>query len=673
MQNIYSDRTNLITNPGFESGTSGWGTQSVTLAQSSEQKFAGSYSGKATVTSLAVNPAILWTPGTDLTIGNTYIVSAWFYAGVGDQVFIYGDCLSQSYVEALGTGTWQQLELEAVASATSGNIEFGVGKTSISVAEFFYVDSATLMLISTEANEEFAARGEAAARKISHSAMFSWKKDLLSTIRFFTIGMSTIGGNDVVSGDTGAIPNYTKYRFDDESENVMRMEWDRELIEPVGGLTKALGQVTLDNTSGRYTPRYAGGESELFTASYLPRRPVNLQAGFHYDGIDHTIPQFVGLTSGAPTIDARTRTITYKTEDFMGYLQNRYVDTDAMYTSIRSDQAVEQFLINSGFSTSQYDLDEGLNTIPFALFEKGTKAGKYLNDITVAEGARMYQTEDGIIKWQNRQAWQNFPYLNVQRVIGTPQVIEARTPDTSHIINVVEIKSKIRTKRPEQIIFRSASGGDGIPIAESADTEVFIDFQDPVLTMTTPGSGNQASFYRTNSSVDGTGSDMNGSVSIVRVDKFARAAKLIFRNASATPAYLTELVVTGRPAQYIKDIYYRDKRGISVTAFEEQPFLLENDYIQDETWADSYAQLILDDYSNPTLIQELVIMAIPELQFGDLISWQGQYWRVYAIKSKVDPAVGYVQELRILQQANTLASYFRIGVSVIGGTDRIAS
>ncbi len=510
-------------------------------------------------------------------------------------------------------------------------------------------------------------------RSISHSLLVSWKKDLLPTITLFTIGVSSIGGNDIIAGDTGAVPNWNKYVFEDESDRLMYAEWSRELNEPTGGLTKALAEFRLDNTSRRYTPDYSGGDSVISTASYLPRRPVNIQAGFNYGGIDHNIPQFIGLTSKPPIIDSRSRSAAFEAEDFIGYLQNQYVDTDTMFTSIRTDQAIEQFLVSSGFSTSQYDLDAGISVIPFALFEKGTKAGTYLNQLVQAENGRMYQDEEGIIRFQNRQAWDVFPYFNVQRVITTSQVIDARTPDTSHLINVVEVKSKVRAKQPEQIIFRSATG-DGLPVQATSTKEVFMNFEDPVLSMTTPSATGTASYFKANSSIDGTGTDLTSSISVQRVSRFARAAKIIFYNSSATDAYITELVVTGRPAKLIKDIYYRDQRGISVTAYEEQPYLVENDYIQDESWADSYAQLILNDFSQPENIQELVIRAIPELQFGDLISWQGKYWRVFGISTKLDPHAGFIQTIKILQRNEaTTTSYFRIGISVIGGNDKIAA
>ena len=139
---------------------------------------------------------------------------------------------------------------------------------------------------------------------------------------------------------------------------------------------------------------------------------------------------------------------------------------------------------------------------------------------------------------------------------------------------------------------------------------------------------------------------------------------------SNVSAFVNSIDVFGRPARLIKDIYVRAQDDSSVTAYEERPLFLENDFIQDQSWANSLAQILIDDYSEPDKIQRLTIRAIPELQRGDLVSWQGRYWRIYGIKARLSPSYGFLQELTLLQR--TITSYFRIGISLIGGTDKIA-
>ena len=71
--------------------------------------------------------------------------------------------------------------------------------------------------------------------------------------------------------------------------------------------------------------------------------------------------------------------------------------------------------------------------------------------------------------------------------------------------------------------------------------------------------------------------------------------------------------------------------------------LWTNPYIKDVTWADSYHAVNSSRLLKPESLQKITIRAIPELQMGDLISWQGRYWRVYDIKSKLSPEVGFIQ------------------------------
>lgn len=509
--------------------------------------------------------------------------------------------------------------------------------------------------------DSFSVEERDATRSISSNLQVAWKKDYRPGIVFFQIGVSSIGGNDIIQGGEGVTSDWNKYLYEDETENITFAAWERGLNQPTGGVSKALAEVRLDNTSGRYTPRYAGGTSALFTAVNLPRRPLNLQAGFNYNGIDNNIAQFIGITTEPPIIDRRSKTISLKAADFIDYLQNRYVDNESMFTAQRSDQVIEQLLINSGFSTSQYDLDYGINIIPFGEFQIGQRFGDIIQKIVQAENGIFWQDEEGRLRFQNRQAWDNYPYFNVQRVITTSQVIEARTPDTSHLVNVVEVKAKPRVKQPARLMWSIQSP---LEVPSRQNTDLFINFDDPMLEIYDPGN------IVVNTAIDGSGTDISSSMQIKSISKFARACKIVFYNNSTTPGYVTGLTIYGRPAVVAKDIYLRAQDDSSVTAYEQQPLLIENDYINSSDWANSYAQMILADYAEPENIQEIVIRAIPELQLGDLISWQGRYWRVFGIKSKIDPSSGFVQELKLLQR--TIKTYFRIGISVIGGTDMIA-
>lgn len=522
-------------------------------------------------------------------------------------------------------------------------------------------------------NETWSATEVASARRVAEGVQVAWKKDYRSTIRIFTIGSSAIGGNDIVGGPAGVQSAWNRYLYNDESSRVLSLAYERELNMPLGGLTKALADVRLDNTSGRYTPRYAGGTSELFTA-ILPRRPIVINAGFNYAGVDNMVPQFVGVTDKSVKLDSRGRTASLHATDFIGFLQNQYVDKTAMFTTERTDVVIENLLSQAGFGTAQYDLDTGINIVKFGLFEQGTRFADIIDELVRSEYGHFYQDEEGVLRFENRQHWSNYPHYNVQRVVATSQVIEARMPETDHIINVVEVKSSPREVTSSQLIWQTGGyGGAGVVTLPVGNTEVWASYNDPIFSITTPvsnGTTGQTSFFVANTESDGSGTDVTSSVTLKSITNFAQTSKLVFTNSYSTEVFITTLDIWGRPARKTGDIYYKSKIGSSITAYEEQPIVIENKYIQDSSWAQSLANLILQDFAEPENLQELTIRAIPELQFGDLISWQGHHWFVYGIATKIDPSEGFTQTLKLLQRS--ISTYMRIGVSTIGGSDRIA-
>lgn len=515
----------------------------------------------------------------------------------------------------------------------------------------------------------FTAEERDSVRSIAQNLQVSWKRFSTLGSRTFTIGVSTIGGNDVIGINPGAIGSPSNYKYFDETDYVTSLAWERGLNMPIGGLNKALAEAVLDNTSGRFTPRYMGGQSELFTA-ILPRRPMIINAGFEISGVDEVIPQFAGIFTKQPNVDMRRREVRIQAADYIDFFKNRFLDNEVMFTGQRTDQVYEDLLVSLGLSTAQYDLDMGINTIPFGIFPRGTSFAHIFHQLAEAENGNFYQDESGIFRFENRQHWDSSPHNTVSRIVLTGQVIEAETPSEDHIINVVEINANVRNKQPEQVIF-NLNAFDSIYLAANEVTEVFVNFEDPILAMITPSEGGQDSFFIANTADDGSGTDMTSSVSIVRVDQFAEAAKLHIRNSSTTTnVYITSLVISGRPAKIERELYYRAEDDSSLTAYEERKLTVENDFIQNETWAESLAQMILDDYAEIENLQRITIRAMPSLQLGDLVSWQGRYWRIFNIKTRLSPSEGFIQELMLLQRE--IRTYFRIGISTIGSEDRIS-
>jgi len=513
----------------------------------------------------------------------------------------------------------------------------------------------------------FTAEEKDSVRSIVEGLLISWHRQNLLGNKTFTIGVSTIGGNHIIGINPGAIGSPGNYKYFDETSHITHLGWERGFNMPTGGLTVGMAEANLDNTSGRFTPRYMGGNSELFTA-ILPSRPMIINAGFKIKGVDTTLPEFAGIISEQPNVDMRDRSVSLKAFDYMSYFQNKYLDRSAIFTAQRTDQIMSTLLINQlGMSTAQFDLDYGINIIPFGIFDIGTKMSDIFGQLAEAENGHFYQDESGIFKFENRQHWDSAPFNQVQRVISTSMVLGAEAPSSDHLINVVEVKSTLRAKQPLRPImdFNSST-----PIAPNSTVDLFFNYDSPVLQVITPSATGSDSYYAANSATDDSGIDVTSSVTVKEISNFATTSKITFKNSSSSTVFLNHVVISGREAAEISSLYTRLQDDSSVTAYDIHSLSIENPLIQNSDWANSYAQMILNDFSNIENLQQITIRAVPELQLGDLISWQGRYWRVFDIKTTIDPAVGFIQELMLLQR--NITTYFRIGISTIGSKDSIA-
>lgn len=504
----------------------------------------------------------------------------------------------------------------------------------------------------------FTAEERDSTRGIAHSLLASWKKENSTSSRTFTIGVSEIGGEDLIGlSGIGGIGNPGDYVYTDESDYVMSMGWERELNMPVGGLSRAFADAELDNTSGRFLPSYMGGSSELFTA-ILPRRPVILNAGFYVSGVAEQVPVMSGLFKRQPQVDVRSRQVNIDAEDYVGFFESKYVDETSLYTGITTDVLLETIFNESGMTTAQYEIDAGLNTIPFTIIESGAKFSDIINELAIAENGHVFQDEEGIFHFWNRLHFDSGVFTSVQRTIFPHQVLNAESPNEDHIINVVEVSGDIYEKRSTQQIF---SLTEAIPISAGVPKEVFASLEDPVLEVT-----GQTIAGAVNA--DGSGGSIT--VNVASRSVFAQAVKYVLTSSST--GFVTQLDINGRSAVSNENLYVRKVDDSSLTAYEERPLTINNRYIQDRSWADSLSQLILNSYSEPDNLQKITIRAMPELQLGDLVSYLNFDWRIYGIRANLDPGGGFTQELIMLKDVASETSYFQIGISSIGGTHVIS-
>jgi hypothetical protein len=419
---------------------------------------------------------------------------------------------------------------------------------------------------------------------------------------------SVVGGVDLVRGAGEPDINETDYyKYDDETARVVRLEYERNLIEPLGGIAVAMADIVLDNTDLRFTPGYDGTIGDYI----LPNRPVKIFIGFEVDGVIETVSIIEGL-SLQPREDKAGRTVAISVYDFMESINTKPQET-TIYTSQRSDEIIEDILSRAGIGASNYALDTGLNTIGFAWFEKGQTAGRRIRRLCEAEEAIFFQDETGILRFENRDKYSESPYDAPAWTIEPEHILEWMGEENSEIINRVIVRGAPRSVKAEAEVWRDGVEEEVDP--NGGTLTIWADFEDPVSDLTDPAANTDYTAY---TATGGGGVDITANVSIVMTE-FTKAAKLVITNNSNKKAYINLLKLRGTPATVdyeIKEVWQDDD---SVDTYNEHQKEVENPYIDDRDFAEDMAANIVRRHKDPLAVLKLKIRGIPQLQLRDWV------------------------------------------------------
>jgi len=462
----------------------------------------------------------------------------------------------------------------------------------------------------------FSSLCTATIRPIRARLLVAWTR-VVGEQNFSIVGSSVVGGIDIVQGVGDVAINDSDYfMYFDETSRVIRLEYERHLLEPLGGLSMAMADIVLDNSDLRFTPDY----NATIGTALRPNRPIKMFVGFDVQDQTKTIPIIEGLTR-QPKEDKANRTVTITVYDFLKSLNEQPLES-AIYTEQRSDQIIADVLSDAGIGASKYELDQGLNTVGFAWFEKGQTAGERIRLLCEAEEAIFFQDELGMLRFENRDKYSASPYDAVVWTIEPSDILGWKQDFSSQIINRVIIKGKPRSVKGETEIWR-----DGIEeeIPATGSLTIWAEFEDPVSDITQPAS---ATDYEAHAAPNGAGADITADISIVMTE-FTKAAKLVITNANAGIAYMNLLKLRGTPATIdyeIKEVFQDDT---SIVDYSEQQKEIENPFIDKTAFAKNMAQNITRRHKNPTSVIRVKIRGVPQLQLRDRIKVRDQDLNTY--------------------------------------------
>lgn len=492
-------------------------------------------------------------------------------------------------------------------------------------------------------SETFKSNAIARNRKPTAQLAVSWLRNYAGA-NFFTIGVSTIGGPDVIKGENNTIAESDRYEYYDESNYLMSIEIDRWIEEPIFSVVRGLCDFIIENNSGRFTP---GLDPEI-GSGIKSRRPVRAYIGFNYNGIANNIQQFIGIIAENAKVDNVNNTATLHGIDFMAVLWDYPVEETALYQDKRSDELIEILLQSAGLTAGQYVLDEGLVTVPFAFFEKGQKLGDIINKICQAEQAIFRLDENGVFRFENRIHWLSAPYTVSQIELTDDLVIKQESPAVEKIVNVVQITAKPRAVvGTDESIFDLP---DTREIAPGQTIEVWATYENPIFSFVEPTGGVGAtSYYTANAASNGSGTDKTAQVDLVMTN-FSTTSKLEFTNNDASTVYLTELIIFGKPAKISQELYLRVQDDTSIAEYDERSVSIENDFLQSYATIKSIATSIIANRKNPGDYRTLTVRGLPHLQLGDLVTREGATYFIIRIKTRFTAADGLIQELTMVNR-----------------------
>lgn len=521
-------------------------------------------------------------------------------------------------------------------------------------------------------SSDFTTATSATMKKINQGCLIAWNLAPNSSFSFFTIGVSAIGGADVIKGGGGSVTFFDKYQYTDESKYVIDWKITRKLSQKPYGVVMAQAEITLDNNSLRFTPGY----DATIGAYILPNRVVRLCAGFNGE----TINQFVGYTD-RPITTVSTHETTITAYDALYYLNNKKSALQSLVNYRISDILIA-LLNEQGFSSSQYNIEPSLSQAVSYYNPNGQKVIDMFTELVEAEMGLMFVDENGIITFWNRQHMNNnrtsqwtFNYSNLTGLDW----------DNTPIINSVKVVA-----RPYKVMSKTLvwTNGQPITLAPNASTDVFADFSDNVgsfpctsIDAPQPLASATTSEYTVNYNSDGSGSDASGGVSLSSSYLFGASYRMTFTNTTNQNIYITKLELYGVPAkvqlidaQHVDDTTSQSNYGINPDN-NGDVVEIDNNVIQDSSTAYSLGFIIVSQYSTPLFRLIAPAFAVPQLQLGDGVTVNIQDTSqtktpfVVGITTVMD-ANGMNQEFDVEERPTY--TYFTIGVSKIGGTDNLS-
>lgn len=232
-------------------------------------------------------------------------------------------------------------------------------------------------------------------RNIGYGVLMALMRTTATGVRYFTIGQSRIGGQDMIKGSGDFVTFFDKYRWDDVSPFVTSISVQKNIGQYPYGVIMAQADVELDNTSKKFLPNY---DTTVGSGVGLPNRPIKISVGIE----DEYMKLFVGFTT-QPKITLNNRMVQWHAFDAFNYINGYRSTISGAFTNAPLHNVIASGMYEMGFNSNQFIIDKSLQQNIGYLATYDRKWGDILQDGMEAEQGIMLADEGGIIRFWNRQ------------------------------------------------------------------------------------------------------------------------------------------------------------------------------------------------------------------------------------------------------------------------------
>lgn len=490
----------------------------------------------------------------------------------------------------------------------------------------------------------------------------SYDKSYNPAIGFFTLDESILDGPDLLATtETNPLQIWDLYNYQDYSDRLVELNLSRSVEFPYT-VQIAQADITFDNHDGYFTP----GSGSAIDQYNLPARPARIYAGFQGQG---AIPQLVGLTSDMPDINQGSRTADYHVDDFLTSICESSLTQVVDMRDARTDEVLAAIVEQFGLTPSQYDFEQGANTIPFVFFDIGQDAGEAIKKLVQAEGGRFWLDELGVLRFQARGSFSD----ELAMTFDEYSIIDVRPSDNSQMVNRVKIQANIREVQEYQVVYtknasNGSTGSDLWVISKDFPNTISCSLSDPCYDVQNPtqGRSSSVSWFTTK---DSDGNEVTTGVTATS-QLTSNALIVTFTNTNNFDVKIDELQLFGEPAKVINVLDYEAYDDASVEEYGEHLLeITDNQFFQSDDQADLYARYMLYERAHYNPVLDVDVKGDFSLMLGDIIELQGEFAGTYIVDG-IDwqNGPGYLATTLKVHQYNA-PHYFTLDSSELDGTD----